>query len=418
MEKKKELTLHANQWKVWESKSRYRVLVAGRRFGKTYLAINELIQNAMLHTGSLNWLVAPTYKQAKMIAWQMLKNILPRDYIEKTNESELTVWLANGSAICLKGADNEDSLRGVGVSFVVIDEFAQIKENVWFEIVRPMLVDTKGRALFIGTPKGKNALYNFFQKGQRKEDEFESWRFSTLDNPYISPAEVAKVKHETPEDYFRQEYLAEFLEGKGVIFKHIYSCAVGKFQEPQRNRDYIIGVDLARIEDYTVLTCMEKANKEVVEFQRFNQIDWAFQKEKIVSLSKKYNNAKVVVDNTGLGDPIEEDLKRTGLVVEGFKFTRINKRQLIQQLQIAIENRLIIYPEIPELMTELEAFEYTLSPVGTVKMGAPEGMHDDCVISLGLAVWGLKNILYYNKQKDMKRRQYKPPLAQPGVTHG
>jgi PBSX family phage terminase large subunit len=148
----------------------------------------------------------------------MLLAKLPRELIESKNEVELTVKMIVGAPICLKGADNEDSLRGAGLSFVVLDEYAMMKRNVWQEIVRPMLTDTKGRALFIGTPQGKNALWELFIKGQRKENEFSSYQFKTIDNPFIDPQEVEQARTQLSETYFKQEYEASFEDYTGLIW--------------------------------------------------------------------------------------------------------------------------------------------------------------------------------------------------------
>ena len=212
-----DIELHPNQFKVRNDKSRFRVLVAGRRWGKTILAIDELIENA-LQSKYPCWYVAPTYRQAKMIAWDMLLSKIPPEIIEYKNEVELEVKLIAGAPICLKGADNEDSLRGVALGFVVMDEHALIKPNVWPEIIRPMLTDTKGRALFIGTPKGKNSLWELYIKGLHREDGYSSYCFKTTDNPFIDPSEVEDARHQLNERYFRQEYEASFEDYTGLIW--------------------------------------------------------------------------------------------------------------------------------------------------------------------------------------------------------
>lgn len=212
-----DIDLHTNQFKIHKDKSRFRVLVAGRRFGKTTLAIDELIENA-LQSKHPCWYIAPTYKQAKMIAWEMLLSKLPKELIESKNEVELTVKMIVGAPICLKGADNEDSLRGAGLSFVVLDEYAMMKPNVWQEIVRPMLTDTKGKALFIGTPAGKNSLFELYLKGQRKEDGFASYCFKTVDNPFIDPDEVEQARKQLNSTYFKQEYEASFEDYTGLVW--------------------------------------------------------------------------------------------------------------------------------------------------------------------------------------------------------
>lgn len=356
------------------------------------------MQSALLNDKSINWYLAPYYNQAKMIAWKMLLDKVPEGMIVKKNEVELSIQLENGSEICLKGADNENSLRGVGLHFVVLDEFAFMKPNVWSEIIRPMLTDKGGRALFIGTPRGKNQFYQFYVKGQNKEDGFESWRFRTIDNTAVEniSRDVEEARATLPENTFKQEYDAEFLENEGSIFKGIGRCIAGELEEPRYEHSYVLGVDLAKYADFTVLTMIDLSTKQVIAWQRINEVSWALQKQKIVALVRKYNNAMAVIDSTGVGDPIEEDLKNLGINVQGFKFTSQSKQELIEGLQVAIESRLVTFPRIPQLIQELELFEYTLTPSGNYKMGAPSGFHDDCVISLGLAVYGMKDYLYTN----------------------
>ena len=212
-----EIELHPAQFRVHQNKARFRVLVAGRRFGKTILAVNELIEFA-LQSKFPCWYVAPTYRQAKMIAWDMLLAKIPKEIIEYKNEVDLEIKLIAGSPICLKGADNEDSLRGVGLGFVVLDEFAMMKPNVWPEIIRPMLTDTRGRALFIGTPKGKNSLWELWLKGRKHEGGFSSFCYKTLDNPFIDPEEISEAKNQLSERYFKQEYEASFEDYTGLIW--------------------------------------------------------------------------------------------------------------------------------------------------------------------------------------------------------
>ena len=164
------------------------------------------------------WFVCPTYRQAEMIAWKMLFEMIPAQLIKSKNEVKLLVELINGSEICLKGADNEDSLRGVSLDYCILDEVSDMKSNVWQEIIRPMLSDRIGKALFIGTPKGKNHFWELFIKGQRKEGGFSSYKFGTADNPYISRSEIKEAQEQLPERVFNQEYLASFEDFIGLIW--------------------------------------------------------------------------------------------------------------------------------------------------------------------------------------------------------
>ena len=209
--------LHEAQLRILSDKARFKVLVAGRRFGKTILALTTIIVKALQKKSKI-WLVAPTYKQAEMIAWKMLQEMIPKELIVKKNEVKLELNLINGSEISLKGADNEDALRGVGLDFVVLDEYAQMKANVFQEIIRPMLTDTKGGALFIGTPKGKNTFFELYLKGRRHQDGFKSWIYKTADNPFIDKAEVEDARKQLNQTYFRQEYEASFEDFVGLIY--------------------------------------------------------------------------------------------------------------------------------------------------------------------------------------------------------
>lgn len=210
--------LHDLQYRIFSDPSRFVLVSAGRRFGKTVLALVKIITEALKVKKSKIWYIAPTYRQAEMIAWKMLFEMIPEKLIRKKNEVKLEIILINGSEISLKGADNEDSLRGVGLDGVVLDEYATMKVNVWQEIIRPTLSDRQGWALFIGTPKGKNHFWELFVKGQKKDGGFSSYQAKTEDNPYIPRSEIKEAREQLNERYFRQEYEASFEDYTGLIW--------------------------------------------------------------------------------------------------------------------------------------------------------------------------------------------------------
>jgi len=203
---------------VARDSTRFRVVVAGRRFGKTHLSIRELCYHARDPDKEV-WYVAPTYKMARQIVWRKLKNKLQDlNWITKTNETELTITLRNGSVISLKGADNYDSLRGVGLDFIVLDEFADIDPEAWYETLRPTLSDKQGRALFIGTPKGiGNWAYDIYQN-TLDNPTWKSYSFTTLDGCQVPAEEVEAARLDLDERTFRQEYLATFETFSGRIY--------------------------------------------------------------------------------------------------------------------------------------------------------------------------------------------------------
>lgn len=198
---------------------RFRVVVAGRRFGKTHLAIRELAYHAKEPNRQV-WYVAPSYKMAKNIVWRKLKNKLQDlNWVTKHNETELTLYLKNGSIISLKGADAFDSLRGSGNHFLVLDEFADIAPEAWFEVLRPTLSDTGGKALFIGTPKGiGNWSYELYQNSLDDPNSWSSHQYTTIDGGNVPQSEIEQAQRDLDERTFRQEYLATFETYTGRVY--------------------------------------------------------------------------------------------------------------------------------------------------------------------------------------------------------
>lgn len=230
------MPLSRGQAAVACSRARFRVIIAGRRFGKTHLAIRELAKAAAPVNRKV-WYIAPTYRQAKQIAWVKLKErLIAHNWLDKANESELTAYLrGNGSTISLRGADNPDSLRGVGLHMVVLDEFADIEKEAWTEVLRPSLSDTGGSALFIGTPKGKNWAYELFCRGaDASHPDWEAWQYTTLDGGNVPPDEIEAARNDLDERTFRQEYEATFENFAGIIY-HAF--------DRTRNIDASIDVD-------------------------------------------------------------------------------------------------------------------------------------------------------------------------------
>lgn len=225
------IKLHSSQGIVFRSTSRFKVLAAGRRFGKTILACVILFVDCLRVRDGLFWYVSPTYGQTKQIAWKILLKLIPEQVLaKKPNETELSFHFKNGSLLVLKGADNPDTLRGSGLNGLVVDEFASIRnaKAVWEEVLRPSLSDKLGWCLFIGTPKGKNAFWELWMKGQRKEGGYESWSFGTKDNPFIPRSEIAEAEAQVSPRFFRQEYEASFEDFVGLIWPEFNSSCVIK----------------------------------------------------------------------------------------------------------------------------------------------------------------------------------------------
>ena len=206
------------QTKIFDDTSRFRVVVAGRRFGKTFLSTAELLNRALIAKDQNVWYVAPTYKAAKEIAWEMLISQIPPEYIAKTNETALTLSLLNGSTISLKGAEKPDNLRGRSLDFVVLDEFADMRPQAWYEVLRPSLSDRIGSAVFIGTPKGRNHFYDLYGKGVDGDDGWRSYQYTTIQGGNVAPSEIESAKADLDQRTFQQEYEAQFVNYSGIIY--------------------------------------------------------------------------------------------------------------------------------------------------------------------------------------------------------
>lgn len=252
-----DFALHDAQAIIHNSPARFKVVAAGRRFGKSFLACITLLLEGLKdeHTGLSGkrysgdlfnlkevWYVAPTFEQAKGIMWPLLKS-LGHKVIASTHENTATCTLINGRRIGIKGSDRPDTLRGRGLSFVVLDEYAFMKEEVWEKILRPALSDVEGNALFIGTPEGKNHFYNLFSTAvELGLPQWEAFQFKSVDNPTLQRDEIAAAKESMSTENFRQEYEASFTEGGGKVFKEEWWKLVDK---APGDGDYVIAIDLA-----------------------------------------------------------------------------------------------------------------------------------------------------------------------------
>lgn len=215
------LRLHPKQMEVFRSPARFRVVVAGRRWGKTALSRVLIITRSKKKKAKI-WYVAPTYKMAKQIMWNDLLDAIPKRWIRKINETNMTIVLVNGTRIELKGADKPDSLRGVGVDFLVLDEFQDMTEETWTKVLRPTLADRQGHAIFIGTPKAYNYLYELYRKGQDPRNVtralWQSWQFPTITSPFIPISEIEAARADMDEKSFRQEFEASFETMSGRVY--------------------------------------------------------------------------------------------------------------------------------------------------------------------------------------------------------
>jgi hypothetical protein len=387
----------------------------GRRFGKTMCLAAELLdRGATEKAGEYGW-VAPTYNVADRGIEAI--RLIADGAIEVSGRAPSRVeWRSKigTSRIWFLSADNPDNIRGFGFQGIVIDEAAAIPVSVWHYVLRPTIAQTLGWAVFVSTPKGRNWFYDLYTRGlDPGEKDYASFSFPSKASPYFPAKEWEEAKRTLPADVFRQEYEAEFLEDSAGVFRNIDGClfdpAALSLEQGAPSRNVIIGCDVAKHTDWTVLIAMDAETGRCFDMERFNHLDWPIQKERILAFAFKHRG-RIVLDATGVGDPIYDDLKRVWPDIEGFKFTSSSKTALVQRLIVAVEQRRVSWPgtgresrsQNPEsrmgtintdgrgsdwdvLTAEMRRYEYAISPSGGITYDAPSGYHDDCVMALALA---------------------------------
>ena len=373
---------HAGQATVHNDPARFKVLACGRRWGKTRLGVNECIQVAA--RGGRAWWVAPTYKMTE-VGWRPLRQLAMR-LGWQVRLSDHVVTAANGGEVVIRSTDNYDALRGDGLDFVVLDECAFIAEQAWTEALRPALSDRLGRAMFISTPKGHNWFWRYWNLGQdATQQEWRSWQFPTASNPFIKASEIEAARRSLPERTFEQEYLALFMDDGGGVFRRVLDAATLEQQEqPTPEHSYVFGVDWGKSDDFTVIAVWDTTTNDLVYLDRFNQIDYAFQRGRLMALAQRFAPRVIYAESNAMGDPIVEQLRRDGLPVRGFATTNATKTAIIEALALAFEQGSIHIINDPVLVGELQAYELSRTPSGMTRYEAPEGMHDDCVMAAAI----------------------------------
>lgn len=409
-----------NNWQkiVRETEARFKIFAIGRRGGKTLYCVRDsrdgLVTDLVLPNQHV-WVVAPNYDLTQRV-WDDLYNMAVGPFkpiISRINNTKgnYKIETALGTVIEAKSADEPESLIGVGLTKIIIDEAARVKQKAWTQSLRPTLLDHKGKAIFISTPKGKNWFWELWTLGQSKEElDYASWRFTTYDNEYLDRAEIDKLIKEMPEYEYRQEILAQFEETAEQLFRKVRERAVGTFKEPVKGHRYQIGVDLGRKTSYTVITVIDEMTTpyEVVHIDRFKTVDWALQIERLKTIWNKYPCLRARVDATGVGDPLIEDIEHKGIRVEPYVIGDKSKKQYIDKLSIFIQEGKVIYPAYQDLLNELETYGREISDEGRVKYKPLGKFKEDCVSSLALATWGLLDKARKPKLDEEEKKKPRP----------
>ncbi|MFW5691569.1 MAG: terminase large subunit domain-containing protein [Chloroflexota bacterium] len=346
---------------------------------------------ALALAGGTTWWLAPTHAMASDV-WRDLRDRLRHLPGAGSSEVERRIDLHGGGSISVRSAHQPDLLRGAGLDHVVLDEAAFMEPGVWPQVVRPMLLDRNGSAMFLSTPFGRNWFYDLYRLGVDPDmPEWSAWQFTSADNPRISAAELAVIRRTTPERVYREEYLAEFLDDAGQVFRGITQAATAPTDaRPVAGRRYAAGVDWGRDHDYTAIAIIDAETGHMVALDRFRGVGWSLQRGRLAALCARWQPSVIWAEANSIGAPNIEALQAEGLPVRPFHTTARSKPALIEALALAIEQGEIGLLPDPVLLHELAAYGLERQPGGGYRYGAPSGSHDDTVIAVALAWYGVR----------------------------
>lgn len=366
---------------------RFNVANCGRRFGKNVLGHDISVKKILEHGRSVGW-GSPTYKNLAD-DWRTLTGLLQPIERHKS-EQDHRIELVTDSVLEMWSLDNPDAIRGRAYDLFVVNEAASVAGlmDIWNMILLPTLIDTHGEAWFKSTPRGQNAFYQLHLLGrdQAANPDWASWTYTSYANPHLDPAELDAMRKTMPEREYRQEILAEFLSGEGVVFRNIEASCHAPLTGPEDHKGHTIvgGIDWGKQDDFTAISLGCSDCRQEVYIDRFNQIDYAFQRQRIQAALSKWNAKTAKAELNAMGDPIVEQLQRDGVKVQGFKTTQASKAAIIESLSLAIEQSTIQLQPNQVAQGELEAYERTVTQTGMSKYSAPPGLHDDTVIARAL----------------------------------
>lgn len=312
--------------------------------------------------------------------------------LSRRNIQERRLEFITGGLLEFWSLDNPDVARGRKYRRVIIDEAAMVPGlmDAWQYSIRPTLADYQGDAWFLSTPKGRNAFWQMWQWGQDTQNaEWASWQMPSSVNPLLAASELDEMRRTMPERTYLQEIQAAFVEDGGGVFRSVLAAATATPADSRRgDAVYVAGLDWALSYDFTALTIVNVNTREVVHLDRYNGVDYSMQRQRIKATCDRFGVAGIIAEANAMGKPNNDELRRMGLPVRDFTTTNATKADIIESLAAAFEQGNIRIPNDATLIAELQAYEVDRLPSGMVRYSAPDGMHDDHVMSLALAWHG------------------------------
>jgi len=374
-----------------DSKHKYGIVACGRQFGKSLLAQNLLLYWLLRNGNNKGAWIAPIYNQCKKV-FKELTNAAHGVIAEK-NKADLTIKFINGSTIQFLSAERPDSIRGFSFNYLVLDEAAFIKEVALNEAILPTLTAIGKKCFIISTPKGKNFFFNYYMKGQIDNDQYISFKGTSLDNPYADHSFILEQQKSLPNDIYKQEYLAEFTDAGSEVFRNLDNvCNLSRY-ESSRERAYF-GIDTGLSNDYSAL-CIIAESGRVLHLEKRNAENITAIAQEFISVLKRFNIAGGYIETNGIGQAMFDLIRPQIRKSKGFTTTQDSKTQIVRTLIEDIENQVVELPSKelnPDLYKEMSLYTYKIGANGKLSFTHPPGQHDDLVDALMLANKGRNEI--------------------------
>lgn len=400
---------YPKQQEIFDSPARIVVIDKGRRAGFTKGAANNTTRIALkglkkkgLWVDTVN---ANIERYVERFFIPVLKELPDSMWTWRKQQKILQI---RDFYMDFRSVDNPQNIEGFGYDYMILNEAGIILKDryLWQNAIRPMMWDSDCQVFIGGTPKGGGGEFEeLYLRGEDPDQrDFASFKLTAFDNPYVPDNVILEDMKSMPQRVIEQEIYGKFLEDSGIVFRGVEKVAIldPRGADPIFDHTYVIGCDLAKLEDFTVITVYDRINNKQVFQMRFNKIEWPFIRARVRDVSKKYNNALVYLDSTGVGEPTYDDLIRMNVPIEPIKFTNSMKKDMINKLANWIELRQCSMLQLEETVQELKAFTYDISEkTDRIFFGAPAGFHDDIVMAHALAIWGLRPITRVKAERDM-----------------
>jgi hypothetical protein len=380
---------------ILDSDTMFHTMVCGRQSGKSTTLLGLILYYSINKAKSVTLYTAPTYGQINKILVQIVDVLQPAKIIASANKSSYEIKLINGSIIYFRSTERADSIRGLAVDYLLCDESQDTKTSDFQKSILPTITARGKKCILAGTPKRRNMFYDYFQMGKSTDfPNHTSYHFPSWESPYVSREFIEEQRRTLPANVFSQEFEAKWQDNEGSVFQGLDGvCINDVWPARDRNLRVYAGLDIGTKDDYTVLVVMDELGR-CLNVWRANHVSYSEIVSRIVDTCKHYSVNELLCEVNGVGDPIFEQIKKQYSRTTPFFQTNQTKENIIRRLMGDIQDQSLELPSVnlmPEVMNELETYEYEILASGKIKYTHPSGMHDDIVDALAMANWARTN---------------------------